>query len=229
MVKVGKGCMKLNLAFDVYGTLIDTQGVLQQLESLVGSKAQVFSDSWRAKQLEYSFRRGLMQRYEHFSVCTKDALNFTCDLLNIHLTEEQKLQLLKQYSGLPAFNDVALALPKLAEKYRLIAFSNGESASVWSLLEQAKIADYFSAVVTADEINTFKPDPKIYQHLLNRIDSQAKDTWLISGNPFDVIGAKSCGLHAAWLKRSPTAVFDPWGIEPDIEIGQLGELLHNLE
>ncbi|MFA3789921.1 haloacid dehalogenase type II [Aliiglaciecola sp. SL4] len=221
--------MKVNLAFDVYGTLIDTQGVLEQLKTLVGNKAQLFSDTWRTKQLEYSFRRGLMSRYVPFSICTQDALNFTCDLLNISLTALQKQQLLKQYGCLPAFDDVAIALPKLAQKYRLIAFSNGESDSVQGLLEQAEIADYFHAAVSADEIKTFKPDPQIYQHLLNRIDATAQDTWLISSNPFDVIGAKSNGLHAAWLKRSATAVFDPWGVEPDIEISQLDELLHSLD
>ncbi|RMF46291.1 MAG: haloacid dehalogenase type II, partial [Deltaproteobacteria bacterium] len=49
------------LAFDVYGTLIDTHGVLTALEKLVGDKALAFSNSWRDKQLEYSFRKGLMQ------------------------------------------------------------------------------------------------------------------------------------------------------------------------
>ncbi|MDO6710874.1 haloacid dehalogenase type II [Aliiglaciecola sp. 2_MG-2023] len=221
--------MKINITFDVYGTLIDTQGVLDLLTDLVGNQAQIFSDTWRSKQLEYSFRRGLMQRYVHFSVCTKDALNFTCDSLKVSLTETQKQQLLDSYSFLPAFSDVETALPKLAQKYRLIAFSNGESNSVHGLLNNANISDYFSEVVTADEIKTFKPNPAIYQHLLDRIDAKSECTWLISSNPFDVIGAKSHGLKAAWVKRSKSAVFDPWGIEPDVEINHLDELMGRLD
>lgn len=56
--------MTITLAFDVYGTLIDTNGVVEVLHNIVGDKAGDFSRSWREKQLEYSFRRGLMKKYE---------------------------------------------------------------------------------------------------------------------------------------------------------------------
>lgn len=74
--------MAINLAFDVYGTLIDTRGVSDILEKKVGALAPTFMDIWRAKQLEYSFRRGLMNVYVDFSECTRNALNFTCLQLN---------------------------------------------------------------------------------------------------------------------------------------------------
>ena len=51
------------IAFDVYGTLIDTDGVVSQLREWVGSGAEKFSKTWRSKQLEYSFRRGHMRCY----------------------------------------------------------------------------------------------------------------------------------------------------------------------
>ena len=52
--------MATTLAFDVYGTLINTHGVLSLLDDMIGDNAQAFSNTWREKQLEYSFRRGLM-------------------------------------------------------------------------------------------------------------------------------------------------------------------------
>ncbi|HKJ54019.1 MAG TPA: haloacid dehalogenase type II, partial [Gammaproteobacteria bacterium] len=48
--------------------------------------------------------------------------------------------------------------------------------------------------------------------------------WLVSSNGFDVIGAVSAGMKAAWLKRSSGVVFDPWGIEPSAVIASLDEL-----
>jgi len=80
--------MSKTLAFDVYGTLIDTDGVVSALQNLIGDKAKQFSHTWREKQLEYSFRRGLMKNYENFSVCTSDALNYTCAFYEINLTKE---------------------------------------------------------------------------------------------------------------------------------------------
>ena len=41
---------------------------------------------------------------------------------------------------------------------------------------------------------------------------------------FDVIGAISAGMKSAWVRRSPEAVFDPWGIEPTITVRSLLEL-----
>jgi len=81
---------KTTLAFDVYGTLIDTAGVYVALEKLINTKATLFMNTWRAKQLEYTFRRGLMQNYVDFSTCTRQSLEYTCELLNVDLSETEK-------------------------------------------------------------------------------------------------------------------------------------------
>jgi 2-haloacid dehalogenase len=70
--------MNVTLAFDVYGTLVDPNAMAEHVARDVGLKAADFAEYWRGKQLEYSFRRGLMKHYADFSVCTSDALNFTC-------------------------------------------------------------------------------------------------------------------------------------------------------
>ncbi len=210
------------LAFDVYGTLIDTQGVSVTLEKFLGEKASAFSRAWRDKQLEYSFRRGLMQNYENFSVCTRDALDYTCALFNSALNQAEKNELMEAYQMLPAFEDVkeGLALAKKSG-FRLFAFSNGSSDAVDTLLTRAGIREAFIDVVSVDEIRSFKPNPGAYCHFLRRACALGSDTWLISSNPFDVIGALSAGLHAAWVKRSSQALFDPWGIEPTVTVSSL--------
>ena len=55
----------------------------------------------------------------------------------------------------------------------------------------------------------------------------SNDAWLISGNPFDVIGAVSAGMKS-WVKRSDRAVFDPWGIEPTVTVDSLNELCEKI-
>ena len=62
--------MTVALAFDIYGTLIDPHGVVDELARHVGERAPEFSGIWRDKQLEYTWRRGLMRCYENFPVCT---------------------------------------------------------------------------------------------------------------------------------------------------------------
>lgn len=217
--------MTVTLAFDVYGTLIDTHGVVSKLRETMGSKADRFSDTWRNKQLEYSFRRGLMQNYQNFALCTSNALDYTCSYFKVPLSEEQKQVLLDSYRSLPAFKDVKAGLADLkSSNFRLFAFSNGTADAVETLLVTAGIRDLFLGVVSVEDLKSFKPNPAVYSHFLRKSGASGSTAWLISGNPFDVIGAISAGMRAAWVQRSDQAIFDPWGIEPTITVGSLSEL-----
>jgi len=217
--------MQKVLAFDVYGTLIDTQGVVTRLRDFIGGEAEEFSRVWREKQLEYSFRRGLMRTYETFGVCTSQALDYTSTYLDAGLTADQKTALLAEYRRLPAFDDVKKSLVSLkSDGHLLYAFSNGTADAVEALIVAAGIRDLFDGVVSVDDRQTFKPNPDVYEHMLTKTASSASDAWLISSNPFDVIGAVSYGLSSAWVRRSKKSIFDPWGIEPTLTITSLREL-----
>lgn len=213
------------LAFDVYGTLINTHGLVGPLETLGGDSARQFSQTWRDKQLEYAFRKGLMQNYQSFAVCTRQALDYTCAFYGAEVSEAEKQELLQSYGSLPAFEDVAQGLSNLsAAGHRLFAFSNGSADAVEGLLQHAGIRRYFEAVVSCDDLKSFKPNPAVYAHFLRQAKSPASKAWLVSSNPFDVIGSISAGMRAAWVKRSPEAVFDPWDIQPTVVVGNLQEL-----
>lgn len=217
--------MQTTLAFDVYGTLIDTNGVVSALQNLINDDAQKFSQTWRDKQLEYSFRRALMQNYQSFAVCTAQALDYTCAFYKVSLTDAQKAELLGIYRVLPAFSDVKEGLTQLKTAgFRLYAFSNGKADALEMLLDNAGIRDLFLGVVSVDDIKTFKPSTGTYCHFLRQAEATGCSAWLISSNPFDVIGAISAGMKSAWLHRSPEAVFDPWGIDPTITVKNLLEL-----
>ena len=218
------------LAFDVYGTLIDTNGVLVLLEKIVGEKAKAFSQTWRDKQLEYSFRRGHMQNYVDFEVCTLQALEYCCLFYKIKLSDEEKKELMAIYAVLPSFDDVKDSLTELKEKgFRLYAFSNGKAVAVEKLLTNAGIRDLFLGVVSVDDIKTFKPSPAAYAHVLRSAEVKGEEAWLISSNPFDVTGSISAGMKSAWIQRSPEAIFDPWEIQPMITVTSLLELAKKLD
>jgi len=217
--------MPVTIAFDVYGTLIDTAGVTGDLTGMIGKLAPAFSDHWREKQLEYSFRRGLMQAYQEFSVCTRDALEYTCGKLSVQLTNDQKQELLASYRRLPAFPDALQALKTLRPLgHRLYAFSNGTAADVEQLLNQAGIGEFFFDIISVDEVKRFKPDPAVYHQFLKRAGAEASGSWLVSGNPFDVLGALACGFSSAWIRRNPETQFDPWGPLPTKTLADLSEL-----
>jgi len=213
------------LAFDVYGTLIDPFRMEDHLRAIFGERAKEATELWRTKQLEYSFRRALMKKYENFDVCTAQALRFVSRQLDVSLEEETLRNLLDQYLRLPAYPDVPEALEQLeARGFKIVACSNGTGDAVRGLLERAGVLARFSGIVSVDPIRTFKPDPAVYEYLAAQVHAEKELVCLISSNPFDVIGAKACGLRTVWVQRDPKKVFDPWEFEPDLIVAGLEQL-----
>ena len=211
--------MKTAIAFDIYGTLIDTAGVVAELREIVGDRAEAFSALWREKQLEYSFRRALMHRYQVFSECVSQSLDYTAARLAVDLGAGERARLLDAFTVLPAFDDVAGCLAAIdRDEHDIYALSNGAAAAVEKLLLTAGIRDDFRAIVSVDEVGTFKPDPAVYLQFIRRAGVPMERAWLISGNPFDVIGAVSAGIQAVWLKRSADALFDPGEFSPTVTV-----------
>lgn len=218
--------MTATLGFDVYGTLIDHHGMVDRLADLVGpDAAEPFSCDWREKQLEYSFRRALMANYQDFAVCTRQALQHTAERYGVELTPAVQDELLEGYRHLPAFPDAAPALAALRTRgLRLYAFSNGSVEAVEAVLSSAGLREHLLGVISVEDLRSYKPNPAVYAHFLRSTDSTGDRAWLISSNPFDVIGAISAGLRGAWVRRSPNAVFDPWGIDPTVMVTILTDL-----
>lgn len=218
------------LGFDVYGTLVDPLGMQRYLRPLVGNLADRFAELWRTKQVEYAFRRGLMAKYENFSVCRRQALLYTMQALKVNLSSQAQEQLLSDYQDLPVFADVRQGLRALkAQGHKLVAFSNGTELIVRNMLSRSGLLAYFECVISVDDIRTFKPSPSVYIYLARSVNRPLSETWLISSNTWDVIGAKAVGMKSAWIKRSSDAIWDPWGVEPDLTTKNLVEFASHLE
>ena len=218
------------IAFDIYGTLIDTQAVLGQLTQVVGEKAVDVAKTWRQKQLEYSFRRGLMRDYCDFSVCTREALIFACREQLIELDSAEIQVLMNTYSELDAFADVGSALEEMVGSgLHLYAFSNGSKQAVERLLQHANILAYFTEIVSVESVRSFKPAPEVYDHLIDVCALPSAEICLVSSNTFDVLGAMFSGLKCAWVNRDSAAQFDPWGIKPHIVLDGLAGACHEIQ
>jgi len=217
------------IGFDVYGTLVDPLGMDAPLREHVGDLAERFAAIWRERQIDWTFRRALMGRYEDFDVVTRDAFRATSAVLGVDLRTAEA-GLLDTYRRLPAFADAHDGLAQLAGAgHRLVAFSNGVGATLRGLLTHARLLPPLTDVVSVDEVRTYKPSPVVYHHLVARGGSSPDRTWLVSSNAWDVLGARSAGLRAAWVRRSARSHWDGGDIaEPDLVVGSLSELAGRL-
>ncbi|KAL2816039.1 HAD-like domain-containing protein [Aspergillus cavernicola] len=221
------------LAFDLYGTLLSTESIAHKLGSHFPAKAQSISSLWRRYQLEYTWRLNSMGIYEPFSTVTRNSLLHALAEHDESLDDDAITALMNAYDNLSIFPDVKLTLTKLEEIPTVapVIFSNGTQSMVSNSVHRSPDlsphASLFSDIVTVDDVKQFKPAPKVYLHLAERLgksSSQIKDIWLVSGNPFDIVGARSVGLNAIWVDRNGRGWVD--GARPDI---QPTAVVNNLE
>ncbi len=209
------------LVFDAYGTLYDVHSVLARGESFFPGKGAELSRLWRAKQLEYTWLRSLMQRYRPFSAVTREALAYACEALGLELTAERMEALMGEYNMLAPFPEVAASFERLKGVKRAI-LSNGSPDMLEPLVAHSGLA--LDAVISVDEVGVFKPAPAVYELAVRKLNIDKKRIGFVSSNGWDALGAKSFGFSVFWINRARAPV-DRLGFSPDRIVAGLDEIL----
>lgn len=204
--------------FDAYGTLYDVHSVAARCESYWPRKGASVSQLWRAKQLEYTWQRSLMRRYEPFSSVTRAALSYACAALRLELEGAQVDALMEEYTRLALYPEARAALSRLKGKKAIL--SNGSPDMLLPLVENSALP--FDAVMSVDEVKVFKPAPEVYELAVRRLRTES--VAFISANCWDALGAKSYGFTVYWINRA-RAPIDRLGFEPDAVLTSLDEVL----
>lgn len=204
--------------FDAYGTLYDVHSVAARCESYWPRKGASVSQLWRAKQLEYTWQRSLMRRYEPFSSVTRAALSYACAALRLELEGAQVDALMEEYTRLALYPEARAALSRLSGKKAIL--SNGSPDMLLPLVENSALP--FDAVMSVDEVKVFKPAPEVYELAVRRLRTES--VAFISANCWDALGAKSYGFTVYWINRA-RAPIDRLGFEPDAVLTSLDEVL----
>jgi len=213
------------LVFDAYGTLFDVHSVVEAARA-VTSDPEGLSALWRQKQLEYTWLRSLMGRYEDFWAVTESALVFACRRLGLQPSAADRRRLMDAYLRLEAFPEARGALASLRDLPCAI-LSNGAPAMLDAVVTHNDLGEHFRAVISVDEVRTFKPHPAVYALGPARLGLPRGAIVFASSNAWDVAGAKAFGFQAVWVNRQQ-APLDELGVTPDLEVRNLGELAQAL-
>ncbi len=212
--------------FDAYGTLFDTEGLVTRAEAEAPGHGQALVGLWRAKQLEYTWLRSLLDRYRDFWAVTRDALEFACEAAGLHLSAEARDRLMSAWLEVPAFPDAAPALSDFtARGVRCCVFSNGTRQMLQSAAASSGLNRYLDAVLSVDDgVRVYKPHPAAYEFVCHSLGVPREEVLFVSSNGFDVAGAASYGFPTAWVNRRGL----PWerlGVTPHRVVSSLGELV----
>jgi 2-haloacid dehalogenase len=212
------------VVFDAYGTLFDVHSVVALCDELWPGRGAQLSQLWRAKQLEYTWLRSLMERYEDFARVTEAALRYACAALGLAYDDGRRDRLMQAYLRLATFPEVPETLRTLHGRgVRLAILSNGSPAMLRGVVAESGLASLIPEVLSVDEVAIYKPAPAVYRLALDRLGVPAGAVGFASSNCWDAAGAKSFGFRTYWVNRAG-APLDGLGQAPDHELRSLAAL-----
>jgi len=234
------------VVFDAYGTLYDIQSVAAVTEEAFPGYGDIITQVWRIKQLEYTWLRSLMRRYEDFSVITRESLAYAIRVLGLKHDAATFERIMDKYLHLDLYPDAKATLAALKGR-KLAILSNGSSDMLNTLVENSGLHRVLDATISIDSQRIFKPAPDAYTLIEARLGVRPAEVLFVSSNPWDACGAKAFGLNVAWIERvtpeamalacvksdvvAPLTLFkalrtqmDELGLTPDHRIHALSEL-----
>lgn len=190
------------VVFDAYGTLFDVHSAVFRHAEAVGPDAKLFAETWRAKQLEYTWVLSLAHRYESFWSLTTKALDFSFAKFPLidRALRTRMLDAYRTLSAYPEVNDVLLALGDRNVPTAIL--SNGDPTMLHDAVQSAGLDGLFDAVISVEAAGVFKTDPRTYALVTAAFADAAGDVMFVSSNRWDVAGAAAFGFQPIWVNRS---------------------------
>lgn len=188
------------LVFDAYGTLYDVQSVAAVTDEAFPGHGEMISQIWRMKQLEYTWLRSLMGRYEDFEAITRDTLTYTLRVMGLKPSAGIFDRIMDKYVHLDLYSDAKDALAAL-KGYKLAILSNGSTGMLNALVHNTGLDKILDGTISIDSKKIFKPSPQAYMLIEEKLGVKPNDVLFVSSNPFDACGAKAFGLNVAWIER----------------------------
>ena len=192
--------------FDVFGTLLDTSSIAQRADQLFPGNGQALAQRWREKQLEYTRLRAMGGHYVNFTRLTEDALMVAAEGLRVPLDAASRGLLMHEYGRLDTHADVLTALKRMKQSgVTLGVLSNGDAALLDEALRAAELGDYLDLVLSADQVQTYKPARAVYELGPQTLKCAAGEILMVSANAWDAVGAAWAGYLSVWINRTGQA------------------------
>lgn len=209
--------------FDAYGTLFDFASAAERCRDTLGDNTARLTALWRDKQLQYTWLRTMQGHYVDFLKVTSDALDYAMETLEIS-DAKLRSRLIELYMNLKAFPEVKQVLRTLKNEGFIIAIlSNGSPSMLAAAVESANIGHFLDAVLSVDSVGVYKPDRRVYQLALDRLNLSATEISFQSSNAWDAYAASTFGMRVVWCNRYNQRPERLRG-KPDCAVSSLAEL-----
>jgi 2-haloacid dehalogenase len=216
------------VTFDSFGTLVDPRSARRVLDGVVPDP-DALVEQWHPVAAQYATFVNYLDTYETYFDLHVDALRHLASGQGVDLPPADARDLTEAYHDLDPYDDVRESVERLADAgYDLAVLSNGDLPMLESLAETTGIADRLEALISADEIRTFKPDAALYDHAADRLGVPADAIAHASAGWGDVMGAVHAGMQGAWVDRGRHP-WPPFGPEAHLGVEVLDDLAAALD
>lgn len=225
------------LTFDLFGTVLDLGGSLTPFiaEFIKGRgeedrvDASGFWAELRHRQRIEQYQDSLVELgHSGYLETAQKAFVYVARLNGLDPTTEEVDAFMAGWQVLNPFEDCLPGLDRLAEKFELVALSNGNPWFLDHLVEN-RIGFDFDAVISVEVAGAFKPHPGVYRSAARLLDKEPGELIMVSSNSFDVMGARTCGLRGIYVNRYRLPYEDTDArYEPDLTVADFGEMADRL-
>ena len=210
--------------FDCYGTLINwEQGLLGALQPILQSHAVVLSDD-AVLAIYGEIEPKLQHPYQRYRDVLEQVVHEFGRKTGFEATRAEMKSLPESLGNWQPYRDTIEALTRLKTSYKLVILSNidDDLFAVSAKLLQVK----FDAVITAEQVKSYKPDPAHWVEMLHRCNTTPDRVLHVGQSIYhDVIPAKAMGFQTVWVHRAPGFGATRAAQEqPDLEVRSLAEL-----
>lgn len=184
--------------FDCWGTLFRNKG-MNPYKRLTQELGYDLSNYEFAKTLEKDF---MLERHESY----EEPLRKLLEDLEIEYSEDtlKKLEktFVKESSEVEAFPDAIEVLEDLRKKYRLGLVSNTDYLTFQKLRRKFNLSEKFDEILTSYQAGVLKPDPKIFEMILDRLEVEKEEAVMVGDFlPDDVKAAQDYGIEGILVNR----------------------------
>ncbi|MFT4069045.1 haloacid dehalogenase type II [Paraburkholderia sp.] len=213
------------LTFDCYGTLIDWEsGIASGLSELASRAAkQLARDEIleaHARHESYQQKITPAMRYDRLLQVVFKRL---AEEWNASYTWDEAVAYGSSVGDWPAFPDSASTLQYLKKYFKLVIVSNVDNRSF--RVTNEKLAVDFDAIVTAEDVGSYKPSRNNFDYLFSTLASMgiAKDDTLHVADsvyhdhePAGAMQLRSCWIQRRYEQRGPGANMK-YSVEPSVD------------
>ncbi len=187
--------------FDAYGTLFDVNSAAARLAPELGENWLRLAETWRSRQLQYTWLRSLMGAHADFERVTREALDIALETVGI-ANPVLADRLMALYFHLDAYPEVPAVLRALkARELHTAILSNGSPRMLAAAVGNAGIAPDLDAVLSVEAVGVYKPHPSVYALATGHFGIAKDEVLFLSSNGWDAHGAAHFGFRVVWINR----------------------------